>query len=650
MKKRYLIYFTIILTFIILLIFYKKSNNKELESSIIYNKILNYSITKNLEEFSINKNFQENSAEDYFFRGLKSYYNNDFLQAKELLRHAELKNSKDFILNLYVIFFINNCIYKLNGNGDPQRVRFIIENIDKYPILANDVNFIWENFSTILSTKESRDTAIYLLEKYIKNSINILPANRLKLKGYVAIFKMMNKNYAESIYLFYEIISEAESIKDINLKNSIRIKVYEYIGNMHFILHDYEIAIEKYNLAIDIPMKDQYENASSKYGAYTNRTASYIQLKKYSTAREYSKKTLEIIPFLPDKIVDGVKIFVYNNLARIELYQNNLDKAKNYLKLCDELLNQNRNKGILNNDIFVELSYCELYIEEKNYLQAKDLLEELSKKNSVNQLGFESEIYSLQMELYEKTREFDKYSIAHEKLIHVNREFDFQVKKDYLKFIEKSFIADQLKEQEKISSLKIRLLIYSILIITAFIFFQITRISRLKKNNFIDQLTNVYNRKYLNKILENLDKKNSKSIEIGVLMLDIDYFKKYNDNYGHIQGDYVIKSVADILNSSIERGDCVIRYGGEEFLIILKNKNSLDLENIYMKIFRRLEEKNIPHKFSLVSDHITLSVGGAKNIIKNSDDLSKLINDADSSLYHSKESGRNRFSLFENHN
>lgn len=649
MKKRYSLYFTIILTFLILFISYKKSNNKELKSSIIYNKILNYSITKNLEDFSIDKNFQENSAEDYFFRGLRSYYNNDFLHAKEFLKHAELKNSKDFILNLYVNFFINNCIYKLNGNGDPQRVRFIIENIDKYPILANDVNFIWENFSTILSTKESRDTAIYLLEKYIKNSINILPANRLKLKGYVAIFKMMNKNYAESIYLFYEIISEAESIKDINLKNSIRIKAYEYIGNMHFILHDYETAIEKYNLAIDIPMKDQYENASSKYGAYTNRTASYIQLKKYSTAREYSKKTLEIIPFLPDKIVDGVKIFVYNNLARIELYQNNLEKAKEYLKLCDELLYQNKNMGILNNDVFLELSYCELYIEEKNYLLAEKLLEEISIKNSINQLGFESEIYSLQMELYEKTKEFDKYSIAHEKLIHVNKEFDFQVKKDYLKFIEKSFIADQLKEQEKISNLKIRFLIYSILIITAFIFFQITRISRLKKNNFIDQLTNVFNRKYLKKILENLDKKNSKSIEIGVLMLDIDYFKKYNDNYGHIQGDYVIKSVAEILNSSIERGDCVIRYGGEEFLIILKNRNSLDLENIYMKIFKRLEEKNIPHKFSLVSDHITLSVGGAKNIVKNSTDLSNLINDADSSLYQSKERGRNRFTLFKNH-
>ena len=642
MKKKYLIYFTIILTFIILLIFYKKSNNKELESSIIYNKILNYSITKNLEEFSINKNFQENSAEDYFFRGLKSYYNNDFLQAKELLRHAELKNSKDSILKLYLNFFINNCIYKLNGNGDPQRVRFIIENIDKYPILANDVNFIWENFSTILSTKESRDTAIYLLEKYIKNSINILPANRLKLKGYVAIFKMMNKNYAESIYLFYEIISEAESLKDINLKNSIRIKAYEYIGNMHFILHDYETAI-------DIPIENQYENTSSKYGAYTNRTASYIQLKKYSTAREYSKKTLEIIPFLPDKIVDGVKIFVYNNLARIEIYQDHLKKAKQYLEQCEELLYQNKNNGILNNDIFVELSYCELYIAEKNYLQAEKLLENILTENNTNQLGFENEIYYLQMELYGKTKEFDKYSIAHEKLIHVNREFDFQIKKDYLKFIEKSFIADQLKEQEKISSLKIRILIYSILIIITFILFQITRISRLKKNNFIDQLTNSYNRKYLNKILENLDKKNSKSIELGVLMLDIDYFKKYNDNYGHIQGDYVIKSVANILNSSIERGDCVIRYGGEEFLIILKNKNSLNLKNTYMKIFRKLEEKNITHEFSLVSNHITLSVGGTKNTVKNSNDLSKLINDADSALYQSKNEGRNRFSLFKNH-
>ena len=202
---------------------------------------------------------------------------------------------------------------------------------------------------------------------------------------------------------------------------------------------------------------------------------------------------------------------------------------------------------------------------------AEKLLEEISIKNSINQLGFESEIYSLQMELYEKTKEFDKYSIAHEKLIHVNREFDFQVKKDYLKFIEKSFIADQLKEQEKISNLKIRLLIYSILIITAFIFFQITRISRLKKNNFIDQLTNVYNRKYLKKILENLDKKNSKSIEIGVLMLDIDYFKKINDTYGHIIGDRFLIEIVKIIKRFFRASDLIGRIGGDEFLIFIKD-------------------------------------------------------------------------------
>ena len=68
-----------------------------------------------------------------------------------------------------------------------------------------------------------------------------------------------------------------------------------------------------------------------------------------------------------------------------------------------------------------------------------------------------------------------------------------------------------------------------------------------------------------------------------------------------------------------------------------------------MKIFRKLEEKNITHEFSLVSNHITLSVGGTKKTVKNSNDLSKLINDADSALYQSKNEGRNRFSLFKNH-
>lgn len=644
MKKRYLI----LLIIIFCIIFYKGSNNKELESSLIYNRISNYYKNGNLEQLADTTPFEEYSAEDYFFKGIKSYYNNQFIQAKEYFKRAQLKNKKDPIFNIYVNFFLNNCIYKLTGAGEPQRVKYILETTGKYPILANDIKFVRENISTILTNRDSRNVATFILQKYIDSVKSLEFSNKLRLKSYIAVFKMLNENYADSLYLFYEIISESDKIKNTNIKNSIKIKAYEYIAHMHFMLEDYETAIEKYNLAISLPIDNKFDDARAKYGAYTNRTASYIQLRNFETAKFYSKKTLEIIHFLPKELINGVEIFVYNNLARIAIYENQLKKAKNYLQICDTLLIDNNNVGILNNDMFVALSYAELYIAEQNFDKAEKILNEILIKNNDRQMGFESEIYSIQMELYEKTKEFDKYAHAHENLFRAKQNFNFQLRKNYLKFVEKSFVADQLKNQEKISHLKIKILIYTIFTIIAYIIFQIIKIIKLKKNNFIDQLTNVYNRKYLKQIFENLDKKNIKPLELGVFMIDIDYFKKYNDSYGHIKGDYVIKSVANILSSSIEKEDSVIRYGGEEFLLILKNKKSLIFENIYGKIFEKLEMKEILHEYSSVSKYVTLSIGGAKNIINNSSDLAKLIKNADSALYQAKEEGRNRFNFFKN--
>lgn len=629
-----------------ILFFNRTSNKSRLKNSIIYNRISNYDKDGNLEFLTDTSKFKTESAEKYFFDGLKYYYSNNYLEAEKFFKHSELKNSKDPILNLYTQFFLNNCIFKITGEGDIQRVRTILRNIKKYPLLANDIDFIWDNLSTILSNKNSRNVAIYALQKYIDNTTDLEYSNRLKLKGYISIFLMLNEEYADSIYLFYQIISEADKIKEINTKNSIKIKAYEYIAHMHFLLEDYETAIEKYNLAINLPIDNKIEEAKIKYGSYTNRTASYIQLKNYESAKFYSQKTFELLPFLPKEIVNGVKTFVYNNLARIAIYENNFSKAIEYLKQCDFLLENSKNLGILNNDMFVNLSYCELYIAQKKYSQAEKLLSDLLEKNNSNQLGFEGEIYAVQMQLYEKTKQFDKYSKAHEKYFHTNQDFNLQLRKDYLKFAEKSFIADKLREEEKLSLLKIRILIFSVFIILVLVFLQIRKITNLKKNNFTDQLTNVYNRKYLKRIYENLDKSSTKSFNFGVLMIDIDYFKKYNDSYGHVKGDYVIKNVAEVLIHSVRKNDSVIRYGGEEFLIILKEIQPLELEKICKKIIENLKQRDIPHKFSLVSDRLTLSIGGTNNLVKTSEDLASLIKEADSALYQAKESGRNRYFIF----
>ena len=92
-------------------------------------------------------------------------------------------------------------------------------------------------------------------------------------------------------------------------------------------------------------------------------------------------------------------------------------------------------------------------------------------------------------------------------------------------------------------------------------------------------------------------------------MIDIDFFKLYNDNYGHMAGDQVLKQVAQMLLDSVRSNDIVIRYGGEEFLVLLTKVTDPIAQSICSRILQKLEKLQIPHKASKISDHITVSIG-----------------------------------------
>ena len=87
-----------------------------------------------------------------------------------------------------------------------------------------------------------------------------------------------------------------------------------------------------------IPVKNQTDNALAKYGTYINRSESYIQLKNYEKAKECSLETEKIIPYLPENIAVGVKVFRYKNLLLLESRKNNFEKAQEYYNLCLEYL------------------------------------------------------------------------------------------------------------------------------------------------------------------------------------------------------------------------------------------------------------------------------------------------------------------------
>ena len=171
----------------------------------------------------------------------------------------------------------------------------------------------------------------------------------------------------------------------------------------------------------------------------------------------------------------------------------------------------------------------------------------------------------------------------------------------------------------------------------------------LQKLANIDGLTLLANRRNFDKmLLKELQRAARYKYAISLLMCDIDYFKKFNDAYGHLAGDECLKKVACCLQNSFKRAsDLPARYGGEEFAVILAHTNHREAISLSMKFFENIKKLSIPHCDSSVSDVITFSIGVATVIPDKTFKPNSFINVADQMLYKSKQNGRNRIEVME---
>lgn len=122
------------------------------------------------------------------------------------------------------------------------------------------------------------------------------------------------------------------------------------------------------------------------------------------------------------------------------------------------------------------------------------------------------------------------------------------------------------------------------------------------------------------------------------LMVDIDHFKRVNDTYGHLAGDKVIREVAEILQTSVRPTDLVARFGGEEFLVFLRNHSLLDAHSVAERMRLNVEQKTFTHEGKRFQ--VTVSIGGACKARQAA--IEAAISEADAALYTAKKSGRNR--------
>ncbi len=172
-----------------------------------------------------------------------------------------------------------------------------------------------------------------------------------------------------------------------------------------------------------------------------------------------------------------------------------------------------------------------------------------------------------------------------------------------------------------------------------------TLMDQLRDSSLRDGATHLYNRRFLEEFIDKTAEQALRSqISYSILMIDIDYFKMVNDTYGHDSGDIVIKSLAEILQQTVRKSDLPIRYGGEEFLVLLHNTTPEGALEVAQKIRTGFAAK----KYQFGSDTVTKTLSiGISHFPSDADSIWKVIKFADLALYEAKHTGRNCVIEFE---
>lgn len=169
----------------------------------------------------------------------------------------------------------------------------------------------------------------------------------------------------------------------------------------------------------------------------------------------------------------------------------------------------------------------------------------------------------------------------------------------------------------------------------------------MERISYLDGLTGIANRRKFNEFLEhswNFAKR--QLLPVSLILMDIDFFKAYNDTCGHLEGDACLIQIAQALaKTAVRRTDLVARYGGEEFVCVLPGTNLENALIVAEKLRQSVIALQIPHHHFTAGSVVTISLGVASMVPEKSAPFSQLIQAADAALYLSKESGRNKISM-----
>lgn len=570
--------------------------------------------------------------------GIINYLNEEYEKSIEFLKLSEdykLEKDKELELDTLVKLALNYTYLGDLHNSNEYIKK--AEEFGKSNGLGNEVSdAYYELVSKRIDLNYSVEDSIELLE----NSLNLIQDHKKIIKSYLLLSTLnrLRGDYNQS--LIYD--QRAIGIT-LDSKND------EYLGKCLISLSENYYSKRQYRKAINlletIIKGDMLKDSEDKLRLYGYLIDCYFQTGNIENGEKYKEKFLEIVNDLDPNMRTRELMWLHILYSDSNLLVENYEVSDRHFDMAKKLYVKNNNKVHVNTRLLLDkIEIKRQYTKDKDYKKAikkyESIIDEIKKKGSGHDLyyGLVWEISTLSylnkdnQYLYKYSKEI--YEIYNETNITVDTD---SVIADLNTYVEKR---ETYINKYKIYGLIILLILAIIVVFTIYnINVKISKSNKkLERDNITDGLTEAYNKRYLNQILEKNVGKN-----IVFVMLDIDFFKSYNDNYGHMQGDEALITVSNLLRD-VFKDDLVFRYGGEEFSII--SERNFDFVIRDLEIFKkRLHEKNIVHEFSKVSDRITLSMGISKGCITSFEDGENLIKESDRKLYESKSTGRNKISF-----
>ncbi|MBK5240309.1 tetratricopeptide repeat-containing diguanylate cyclase [Clostridium sp.] len=457
-------------------------------------------------------------------------------------------------------------------------------------------------------------------------------ADTLNLIGIVHFYNAMYERALENFLKALHLLEGTKNYPTMSrILNNIG-EVYKEVGN-------HSESLIYYNKALTLCK--EYNSISNTAVILANMGEIYFINENYSTSFEYYKKSYDIL-IVHDDITALSE--VENSIGKVYFIQKEYDTARECYNNALTRLDGIGNKYFII-DVLINLAQLEALENEEIFLG--HLHRAIKYGEQINARKKLSKIYKIITEFYERKEDFKLSLMFYKKYHLMEQEMETTVISQKLEIIKielsKHFSGEEL---QKITKLNKQL--------ETDIWNKNALLDTMKRTNrnlsvevISDELTNIPNRRGVNSYLSNVWRESTiKPISSSLLMIDIDYFKRYNDYHGHLEGDTCLKKIAYCLNNVFGNGSGILgRFGGEEFVCFIKNTEFKDVSALSELLRISIEKLGLNYIWNNELCPVTISIGGIFGYTSDFNSSHDMYLIADEELYKAKNAGRNKVFL-----